>query len=146
MSDPAPAVVGAERSTPLRIVLVEDNPDYALRVAEMVREAFGEDTTVTAHASLAASRGSFCLIDADCVLLDLFLPDAIGLGGLAQVVEHAPGVPVIVLSGRAGEEMAIQALQHGAQDYLLKGRADAHAVEHAIRYAIESKDRPQIAV
>ncbi len=120
-------------------MVVEDSPDYALLVTEMVRDALGPETEVSTHPSLAATRQSEGLAGADCVLLDLSLPDAIGLEALTEMREVAPDVPVIVLSGQGSEETAVQAVHEGAQDYLVKRHADAHLLGRAIRYAIERK-------
>jgi diguanylate cyclase (GGDEF)-like protein len=139
ISDRRPPQRREADSRPRRVVLIEDSTDYALLVTEMVRDALGEDTEVMAHPSLAASRRSEDLAEADCVLLDLSLPDAAGLEGLTQMREVAPDVPVIVLSGQDSEEMAVQAVHEGAQDYLVKRYAGPHLLGRAIRYAIERK-------
>jgi diguanylate cyclase (GGDEF)-like protein len=123
----------------MRIVLVEDSTDYARLVAEMVREGLTGPIDVCAHESLAAARGDLCFAEADCVLLDLSLPDAAGLEGLAKIQEVAPEVPVVVLSGQDSDALAVQAVHEGAQDYLVKRSADAHLLGRAIRYAIERK-------
>ena len=75
----------------------------------------------------------------DCVLLDLSLPDAEGLEALAQVRTVALDVPIIVLSGRSDEVLAVQAVHEGAQDYLIKGQVDARLLARSINYAIERK-------
>ncbi|MHB8606064.1 MAG: serine/threonine-protein kinase, partial [Thermoplasmatota archaeon] len=73
----------------------------------------------------------------DVVLLDLTLPDSTGLAGLARVQAAAPHVPVVVLTGLEDESLALSAMQHGAQDYLVKGRVDGHLLARSVRYAIE---------
>ncbi|HWI71974.1 MAG TPA: diguanylate cyclase, partial [Baekduia sp.] len=78
--------------------------------------------------------------DADCVLLDLGLPDAKGLEAVAQVLGVAGGVPVIVLSGHDDDELAVAAIRAGAQDYLVKGQESPPArFIRAIRFAIERR-------
>jgi signal transduction histidine kinase len=73
----------------------------------------------------------------DAVILDLTLPDARGLEALHRVRLAAAGVPVIVLTGVADEEMAIAALRAGAQDYVLKPPPDGASLARIIRYASE---------
>ncbi len=75
----------------------------------------------------------------DCVLLDLALPDARGLEALGQVRAAALDVPIIVLSGRRDEQIAIGAVGDGAQDYLLKGEVDGRLLVRSIAYAMERK-------
>jgi serine phosphatase RsbU (regulator of sigma subunit) len=74
-----------------------------------------------------------------CALLDLGLPDAIGLPGVRKLRERAPGIAVVVLTGRDDEQLGIEALGAGAQDYLVKGRVEPEVLARAIRYAIERR-------
>ena len=69
---------------------------------------------------------------ADCVLLDLSLPDASRLEALMQLRAAAPDVPIVILSGLQDELLAIKAVQEGAQDYLVKGRVDGAAIGRSI--------------
>ncbi len=138
ISHPLPLLDTPESSEPLRIVVVEDSTVYALLVREMLGDWLGEAIEVRNHTSLASALGD-ALREADCILLDLSLPDADGLEGLAKTVEAAPEVPVIVLSGQDSEVLAVQAVHEGAQDYLVKRSADAHLLGRAIRYAIQRK-------
>ena len=73
------------------------------------------------------------------MLLDLRLPDADGLQALFAVLDVAPEVPIVVLSGHDDEELALEAVHTGAQDYLVKGRADGELLRRTIRYAIERR-------
>jgi diguanylate cyclase (GGDEF)-like protein len=75
----------------------------------------------------------------DAVLLDLSLPDAQGLNTVTQVLATSPGIPIVVLTGYDDQHLALQAVQQGAQDYLVKGQAQADLLSRAIRYAIERK-------
>jgi diguanylate cyclase (GGDEF)-like protein len=75
----------------------------------------------------------------DVVLLDLGLPDSVGLDTFTTVNTQAPQVPILVLTGLDDEALAVQVVQQGAQDYLVKGQADGDSLARAIRYAIERK-------
>jgi DNA-binding response OmpR family regulator len=75
----------------------------------------------------------------DIILLDLFLPDSQGLDTLYTSLSNAPGIPIILLTGMDDEGLAIEALQAGAQDYIVKGRDDFFFLARSIRYAIERK-------
>lgn len=71
------------------------------------------------------------------VLLDLNLPDSHGADTFRKILEKAPGVPVVVLSGQDDEALAIKAMNQGVQDYLIKGDITSKHLERAIRYAVE---------
>jgi signal transduction histidine kinase len=71
------------------------------------------------------------------VLLDLNLPDSHGAETFRKVLDHAPGVPVVILSGQDDEALAMKALHQGVQDYLVKGDISSAHLERVMRYAIE---------
>ncbi len=75
----------------------------------------------------------------DCVLLDLGLPDALGLDAMRRVREADPEMPVVVLTGDTDERRGIQALGAGAQDYLIKGTITGAGVSRAIRHSVQRK-------
>ena len=75
----------------------------------------------------------------DAILLDLSLPDGYGLPTLRQVQAANPTIPIIVLSGVSDQTLALQAVQDGAQDYLVKGQGQPELLARAIRYSIERK-------
>jgi DNA-binding NtrC family response regulator len=77
--------------------------------------------------------------DIDIVLLDLSLPDSLGLDTFTRVYDKAPCLPIIVLTGLDDEELAAKAVREGAQDYIIKGQVDSNLLARAIRYAIERK-------
>ena len=73
----------------------------------------------------------------DVVLLDLNLPDGTGLVTFETAHAEAPDVPIIVLTGHDDDELGIEAVQKGAQDYLVKGKVADGLLGRSIRYAIE---------
>jgi DNA-binding response OmpR family regulator len=120
----------------VRVLLVEDNPGDARLVALELSRA-SPDFAVTTVPRLADALARLRAQDADVVLADLGLPDSFGLRTATRLVEAAGDVPVIVLTGVDDEGLGVQALQHGAQDFLVKGRHDGRALARAIRFARE---------
>ena len=75
----------------------------------------------------------------DVVLLDLTLPDSQGLASLDLLIQHAPSLPIVVLTNTNDEELAVEAVRHGAQDYLVKRHVNQDNLVRSLRYAIERK-------
>jgi sigma-B regulation protein RsbU (phosphoserine phosphatase) len=120
----------------IKVLLVEDNPGDAVLIRDMLgesREARFELTRVDclAAAQRALAEGSFGL-----VLLDLSLPDSRGLDTFRALRQTNPRMPLVVLTGLDDEAQAVQAVQDGAQDYLVKGHVAARQLAHALRYAM----------
>ena len=126
-----------QRAT-IRVLLVEDNPGDARLVEILLSEADSPSSfEVTQVGRLDEALECLNQQDFDVVLLDLLLPDSGGLKTVDRVRTVAPGAPVVVLSGQADENVALQALQSGAQDYLIKGQGDGDLIARTIRYSIE---------
>lgn len=125
------------QSKPISILIIEDNPDDALLISRFLA-AVARGSYVVTHAEELKTglkrleNGIFSL-----VLLDLGLPDGDGLGSFEQVHAKAPKIPVIVLTGNNDDEVAIEAVQKGAQDFLAKDQVTAVLLDRSIRYAIE---------
>ncbi|HEV7461929.1 MAG TPA: EAL domain-containing protein [Solirubrobacteraceae bacterium] len=137
--------VAAPEMERLRVLLVEDNPGDAVLVREMLRTALDGHVDVVHLEALSEARRQVRELDAACVLLDLSLPDAVGLEAVTQMQAAAPDIPIVVLSGIEDESLALRAVAHGAQDYLIKGRVDEVLISRSIRYAIERK-RAEVAL
>jgi serine phosphatase RsbU (regulator of sigma subunit) len=136
--DPADAVAGTvPGTTTMRVLLVEDDEGDAFLVRELLLDA-GPEVALTRARSLAEAE-VMLPGDIDCVLLDLGLPDAVGMDGLSRVLELAPSIAVLVLTGLADEHRGTEAVAAGAQDYLVKGGIDGQLLTRAIRYAVERK-------
>jgi PleD family two-component response regulator len=125
-------------SEPIDILLVEDNPGDA-RLVEILLSEAGTGFEVRHADTLASAVEELDRSPSDVILLDLSLPDSSGLETVERVRMAVPEMPVVVLSGRDDEETALQALQGGAEDYLVKGRGDGDLIARSIRYAIERK-------
>lgn len=75
----------------------------------------------------------------DVILLDLTLPDSYGLASLDALIQSVPNLPIVVLTNTNDDELAVEAVRHGAQDYLVKRRIDQDSLVRSLRYAIERK-------
>ena len=121
---------------PRRVLLVEDDDGDAMIVSELLVEAWPVLAIDRASRLGEAERR---LGAADCVLLDLGLPDALGIEAVRRVREADPEMPVVVLTGDADEHRGIQALGAGAQDYLIKGTISGASLARAIRHSVQRK-------
>ncbi|HUT33916.1 MAG TPA: response regulator [Planctomycetota bacterium] len=127
---------------PIRVLLIEDNPGDA-RFVRVCLDGAGGAQFVLEHATrLASGLDRLAMGDVDVVLLDLGLPDSHGLGTLEVLRTRAPDTPTVVLTGFDDDELGREAVQAGAQDYLLKGQVDGRLLVRAIRYAIARSRRP----
>ena len=123
---------------PLRVLLVEDDPDDAFLVQRMVAADRGM-IRLSHVETLKAARDRLAADTFDVLLLDLSLPDSGGVETCTALRRAAPQTPIVVRSGLADEGAAVEAVQRGAQDYLIKGRVDADVLRRAMRYAIERR-------
>jgi diguanylate cyclase (GGDEF)-like protein len=127
-----------------KILLVEDDPDDAeflrLSLAQHNSSADITCTTRISDAVTALDNERF-----DVVLLDLNLPDGRGVECVEKIREAEELVPIVVLSGHGDEDFAVEILNRGVQDYLVKWEGDGRIILRAIRYAIERK-RAEIKV
>jgi FixJ family two-component response regulator/anti-sigma regulatory factor (Ser/Thr protein kinase)/putative methionine-R-sulfoxide reductase with GAF domain len=120
------------------VVLIEDSADYARAVKSMLDYQPGEPPyEVTHFTKLADALAYVPQSGACCLLLDLNLPDARGIEAVSELQEVAPQVPIVVLTGVDDDQIALDAMHAGAQDYLVKARADVDLITRSIRYAME---------
>src|SRR5918997_891443 len=126
-----------QRST-VRVLLVEDNPADARLVEILLSEAGSSADFEVAHSErFAEALQRLEEATFEVILLDLSLPDSSGLETVSRMRVAAPRTPMVVLSGQDDEEVALRAVQQGAQDYLIKGQGDGNLLARTIRYAIE---------
>jgi signal transduction histidine kinase len=128
----------------LQVLLVEDNSGDA----RLLREMFSKEKTGSLELTHVLHLGEALNLLAkggiDIVLLDMGLPDGHGLDTVRRARAAAPDVPLIVLTGLDDEALAAEAMQEGAQDYLIKGEIENRALPRALRHSIE-RQRMQLA-
>jgi serine phosphatase RsbU (regulator of sigma subunit) len=139
-TSPAPARAS---EAPLRLLLVEDDEGDAFLVSELL--AAEDPTIVLRHVrSLADAIAALSTEPADCVLLDLGLPDSTGLSALERLRAAHPGVAHLVLTGDADVHRGVEAVAAGAQDYLVKGSVDGDGLRRAVLYAVERRQADDV--
>ena len=121
------------------ILLIEDDPhDRAMirRLLQGQRRTYVIHEATTGAAGLARCRE----LEPDCVLLDYYLPDMDGREWLVTYTREstrAAQVPVAILSGQDDDDLAVAALEEGAQDYLIKDAVTSHGLTRAIENVME---------
>ena len=121
----------------IKVLLIEDNPTDARLIQKMAEEKSWASFDLTCVDKLQAGLKHLANGSADIVLLDLDLPDSKGLGTFIKVHAQEAEVPVVVLTGLEDEKIGLEAVQKGAQDFLVKGQVDGDLLIRAMRYAIE---------
>lgn len=119
------------------ILLVEDNPGDVRLTRELLAEVSSFEFDLEHVEKLADAIAGLQKRRFDVMLLDLSLPDSHGVEGIGALQRLAPTTPIVVLTGRSDDGVAIDVLQAGAEDYLIKGMGDGQLMVRAIRYSIE---------
>jgi PAS domain S-box-containing protein len=120
-----------------RLLLVEDDPGFARLLREMFKDEGSSETEVTHVDCMADAEDNLAGPPFDIILLDPGLPDSQGIESVQRAHAAGPRVPLVVLTGRNDESLALAALQAGAQDYLIKGQIDTRGLMRFLRYAVE---------
>ncbi len=127
-------------TTPIKILLIEDNLGDARLIEIMLRDAGTQPYEVTSTDTFQKGIELLKQSAYDLVLLDLSLPDSFGIDTITNANLSVPYVPIIVLTGRNDEEFALEVVKAGAQDYLVKGQIDSSLLSRSIRYAMKRKE------
>ena len=124
---------------PLTILLIEDNPLEAELFTEFLADSGGVEFHVEHVPRLRLALERLDKGGVDIVFLDFVLPDGDGFQSLAKLRKYAPNLPVIMLTGLDDDEVGLEAVAQGAQDYLVKGQVEARTIWRIVRYAIVRK-------
>lgn len=124
----------APRAT--RLLLVEDNSGDARLLAETLVEAPGARFELTHVGRLSEAARELAQGQFDLVLLDLSLPDSMGLETFVRLHVTAPHLPYVVLTGLSDESVGLRTVRAGAQDFLIKGTMGPEQLVRALSHAI----------
>jgi signal transduction histidine kinase len=123
---------------PAHVLLIEDNQGDADLVRLRLVES-ESDVYVNCVPRLSDALACLEVETPTLVLLDLNLPDCHGAETFRRIIQKAPDVPVVILSGQDDQVLAMKAVHQGVQDYLVKGDITSKQLERAVRYAVERK-------
>jgi len=123
---------------PIRILYVEDDPYDVTILQETLRSAksFSNEYTITHAEDLIEGLNTVHEAEFDVILLDLNLPEGSGEKNVKIFKKHAPDLPIICLTSMNCDRVAMEAMQAGAQEYLVKGYDNAYILNRVIRSSI----------
>ena len=121
----------------LNILLIEHDPGFTRTIGDMIGQARELSADVSSAAGLLEGFSAISGKHFDVVVLDVALPDGAGLANISLLKAEAPRLPIIAAGDADNETVAVEAVQAGAQDYLVKGQLTSGWLERSIRYAIE---------
>lgn len=125
------------KANTISALLIEDNLDSVQLIQEELNEERHSKFKLQYAERLSAGLELLRDRDFDVILLDMSLPDSQGIDTLTRVHDQTPEIPIIVLTNHDDESFAIETVQKGAQDYLIKSCLDGNLLARSIRYAIE---------
>jgi PAS domain S-box-containing protein len=124
---------------PLRLLVVEDNPGDFMLLKEYLGQSQLKVNGVLHAENMAAVPSILNNTPLDLALLDLTLPDSLGIDSVITLGRLLPGAPIVVFSGLSDINVALESISLGAQDYLIKGEFDEKLLTKSIKYSIERK-------
>ena len=122
-----------------KVLVIDDNPSDAALVQFELEDAAPGVYQVSGAETLAEGLAMVAERPFDIALLDMGLPDSQGIDTVRRFIEVASDLPVVVLTGLDDPHIGLQAVQSGAQDFLIKGQVRGELLERAIAYARERK-------
>ncbi|MFX1456069.1 MAG: response regulator [Promethearchaeota archaeon] len=121
----------------INILLIEDNSADVRLVKELLKKSRDLNYKLTSHARLSESLKSLNANHYDIILLDLTLPDSERDYTLERILNASKNIPIVILTGLDDKEVALDSLQKGAQDYIIKNELNENLLTRAILYSIE---------
>lgn len=123
----------------ISILVIEDDPEFVIQLTESLalsrRARFNLENITTLEQAIERVKSD----GIDVVLLDLTLPDSPKEMTFKNFLPHASHLPVVILSGHDDEDLAMDTMQSGAQDYLVKGQVNLSLIVRVIHHSIERK-------
>ncbi len=126
-----------ESIQPVQVLLVEDEEDLAVIFSARLQHDSLSRFEVSVAGTLQAALDHLKEGKTDIILLDLNLPDSKGFDTFLKIQPQAGSVPIVIMSGNLDEDLAIQAIRKGAQDYVMKVEFDSKMLPRLIRHSLE---------
>jgi signal transduction histidine kinase len=123
----------------IKVLLIEDNLAEARLLKEILKGNNKKEFHLVSVQRLAEGISLLKQTNFDAILLDLTLPDSQGLESLAPLLIAAPKLPIVVLTNTNDDNLALEAVRRGAQDYLIKREVSLEILTRSLCYAIERK-------
>ncbi|MBK1988475.1 hybrid sensor histidine kinase/response regulator [Sphaerospermopsis aphanizomenoides BCCUSP55] len=123
----------------VKILLIEDNLAEARLLQEFMKQVQSKEFSLVHVQRLRDAFHELSQQTYDVILLDLTLPDSQGLSSLPLLISQSPSTPIVVLTNTNDEELAIEAVRQGAQDYLVKRQVNPDVLFRSVQYAIARK-------
>ncbi|MGE5399590.1 MAG: response regulator [Ignavibacteriales bacterium] len=123
----------------ISVLLIEDNLGEGKLVSETIHEENWMEVRVEQAFRLSTGIERLKTGKYDVILLDLNLPDSYGLSTLTKLLNEEQNTPIVILTGLEDEDLGMEAVKLGAQDYLVKYQIDGRSLIRSICYAIERK-------
>lgn len=123
----------------LHVLVIEDNPGDFFLLEELLNTGPERPREIAHAKSYHEAQHRLIQFPAEMILLDLSLPDSSGVETFRQVFQLAPHIPIVVLSGLADAEVALETVILGAQDYLVKGEFDEKMLYKVMAYSLERR-------
>jgi len=128
-----------ELTPSVHVLLVEDNAAEARLLQELLKGTLHQRFCLVHVKRLGEAIAHLQAAPVDVALLDLTLPDSTGLDSLDRLIGAMPSLPIVVLTNTNDEDLAVEAVRRGAQDYLMKRQVNQELLVRSLRYAIERK-------
>ena len=129
-------MITLERKT-IQILLIEDNLADVRLIEELLKKSADFKYKLESYSRLSQSLNRLNRKNYDIILLDLTLPDSPRESTLERVLDNTTMIPIIILTGLDDREYALESIQKGAQDYLVKGDLNSVSLTRSILYSIE---------
>ena len=121
----------------LKVLLIEDNPGDAFLIKFYLGESVSPKFNFFHGENMKTANELMAKHNFDIILMDLNLPDSVGLDTLKKLLEKYPNNLVIVLTGLVDEKVGLETVRFGAQDFLVKGKFDGKVLISSIMFAFE---------
>ena len=129
---------------PLKVLVVEDSSDDAELLLRALKQA-GYDPSYALVQNAQGMRAQLRKMEWDMVISDYVIPGFGGISALKVLRDSGHDIPFIIVSGKIGEDVAVEALHSGANDYLLKDRLTrlGPAIDRVLKEAAQKRKRAQ---